>query len=528
MEKERTNQKPVSRIIQQKQNHSVNGIVDNRPYSPLSFLSNPTAQRVSEEDEETMQGKFDSSVQRMEDEDEEPLQGKFESPVQRVSEEDEDTLQGKFEKPIQKKNETGMPDNLKAGIENLSGFSMDNVRVHYNSSKPATVQALAYTQGTDIHVAPGQEKHLPHEAWHVAQQMAGRVSPTTSINGMPVNDNIALEHEADVMGKKAVQCKREKDECLTKQNSFRNVLQCKIEWEDEIKNRIITLKNGCFIMKELTPLSTEKGASLKRLDFRPNFKGANADSISLVQIVKESDEETTRRQENEGFEKRKVLDGECEGWAVDSDWIYHMSNDGPLFNRRDHLNSNNWKNHMRTNHTVAKLFSPKIFINKDFRYSEIRLSKDTPIYAPPTDKQPDKQHNGWSITCNEKGTWSSGCATIRDQPQGKNAMDFKVMALLNDNINLGVVEWGYKYDESMQKCSVYFKEGEDVTKYFIAAAKQWNTIILDKTGTVVDQDKIKAEGDSFVGDNLVSEQGNYHKLFHMPEEYKDYPTPSAK
>ena len=105
---------------------------------------------------------------------------------------------------VSRPNNTGMPDNLKSGIESLSGFSMDDVRVHYNSSKPATVQALAYTQGTDIHVAPGQEKHLPHEAWHVAQQMAGRVSPTTNINGMPVNDNAALEHEADVMGEKAV------------------------------------------------------------------------------------------------------------------------------------------------------------------------------------------------------------------------------------------------------------------------------------------------------------------------------------
>ena len=68
-------------------------------------------------------------------------------------------------------NNTGMPDNLKAGIESLSGFSMDDVRVHYNSSKPATVQALAYTQGTDIHVAPGQEKNsrtkrgMLHNKW---------------------------------------------------------------------------------------------------------------------------------------------------------------------------------------------------------------------------------------------------------------------------------------------------------------------------------------------------------------------------
>lgn len=103
----------------------------------------------------------------------------------------------------QKPNDTGLPDNLKAGVENLSGFSMDDVKVHYNSSQPATVQALAYTQGTDIHVAPGQEQHLPHEAWHVAQQMAGRVEPTTEIGGLPVNDNVALEHEADVMGSQA-------------------------------------------------------------------------------------------------------------------------------------------------------------------------------------------------------------------------------------------------------------------------------------------------------------------------------------
>ncbi len=123
-------------------------------------------------------------------------------------------------------NNTGMPDNLKAGIESLSGFSMDDVRVHYNSPKPATVQALAYTQGTDIHVAPGQEKHLPHEAWHVAQQMAGRVSPTTNINGMPVNDNTALEHEADVMGEKAVQCRQIECGNFVAQNKFNNLIQC--------------------------------------------------------------------------------------------------------------------------------------------------------------------------------------------------------------------------------------------------------------------------------------------------------------
>lgn len=126
-------------------------------------------------------------------------------PLQRVdADEEEDALQGKFENTVQQKpNNTGLPDNLKSGVESLSGFSMDEVKVHYNSSQPATVQALAYTQGMDIHVAPGQEQHLPHEAWHVAQQMAGRVEPTTEIGGMPVNDDSSLEHEADTMGDRA-------------------------------------------------------------------------------------------------------------------------------------------------------------------------------------------------------------------------------------------------------------------------------------------------------------------------------------
>jgi hypothetical protein len=103
-----------------------------------------------------------------------------------------------------------LPDNLKSGIENLSGMSMDGVLVHYNSSKPAQLQALAYTQGVDIYVAPGQEKHLPHEGWHVVQQMQGRVQPTFQMKGMGVgvNDDPGLEREADEMGGKALEGKR--------------------------------------------------------------------------------------------------------------------------------------------------------------------------------------------------------------------------------------------------------------------------------------------------------------------------------
>lgn len=184
------------------------------------------------EEEPPMQGKFESIQRQEAPEDEEPLQGKFEdtpeiacpscfaAPImQRQELEDEEkTLQGKMietiqrqeipeEEPLQTKreNNTGMPDNLKAGVENLSGIDMSDVRVHYNSDKPAEVGALAYTQGTDIHVAPGQERHLPHEAWHVVQQAQGRVRPTIQMKGMEVNDDIRLEQEANIMGGKAIQ-----------------------------------------------------------------------------------------------------------------------------------------------------------------------------------------------------------------------------------------------------------------------------------------------------------------------------------
>lgn len=102
-------------------------------------------------------------------------------------------------------NHTGLPDTLKAGVESLSGMRMDHVRVHFNSDKPAQLNAHAYAQGNEIRVGPGQERHLAHEAWHVVQQMQGRVRPTMQMKGaQAVNDDRGLEAEADAMGARAL------------------------------------------------------------------------------------------------------------------------------------------------------------------------------------------------------------------------------------------------------------------------------------------------------------------------------------
>ena len=133
------------------------------PEEPLQGKMIGTIQRQEvPEEEELMQGKFESKpeiscpscfaapipiLQKQEiPEEEEPLQGKMIENIQRQEiPEEEEPLQTKRE------NNTGIPDNIKDGVENLSGIDMNDVRVNYNSSKPADVGALAYTQGTNIH-----------------------------------------------------------------------------------------------------------------------------------------------------------------------------------------------------------------------------------------------------------------------------------------------------------------------------------------------------------------------------------------
>ncbi|WP_459186998.1 DUF4157 domain-containing protein [Parabacteroides sp. APC149_11_2_Y6] len=159
----------------------------------------------------------EQSIQRYaESADEELIQGISYTTQHKTTDEDE-FLQGKFEStltaeqaPIQrekKTNNTGLPDSLKTGIENISGYSMDDVKVHFNSDKPAKLQALAYTQGANIHVAPGQEKHLSHEAWHMVQQNQGCVQSTMQLKGVNEKDNEGLVREADMMRSKAIHAK---------------------------------------------------------------------------------------------------------------------------------------------------------------------------------------------------------------------------------------------------------------------------------------------------------------------------------
>ncbi len=170
------------------------------------------------------------AAQRVE---EEPLQAKLAG----------ETVQCESSAGTAKLSNTGLPNQLKTGIESLSGMSMDHVKVHYNSSQPAQLNAHAYAQGSEIHVAPGQEQHLPHEAWHVVQQAQGRVQPTMQMKeGVPVNDDSGLEHEADVMGARAMSVVAQAKKATQPTAVFGNAVQLYSYAAGSTKT--ITLKNA--------------------------------------------------------------------------------------------------------------------------------------------------------------------------------------------------------------------------------------------------------------------------------------------
>jgi len=157
------------------------------------------------------------------------------------------------ESEAEAKNETGMSSSLKSGLENLSGEDLSGVRVHRNSSKPEAINAHAYAKGQDIHLAPGQEKHLPHEGWHVVQQMQGRVQATIQKKSTLINDDDGLEKEADVMGGKAAQMnskdstskvKNAEASANTKNVSSTGVVQRAMKFEYQFKDNYLKLDNG--------------------------------------------------------------------------------------------------------------------------------------------------------------------------------------------------------------------------------------------------------------------------------------------
>lgn len=211
------------------------------------------------------------------------LQAKMLGTVQRESGEEDELTQGKAETAQrQTENRTGIPDAVKQRMEDSFGTDFSSVRVHPDSPKAPEVGALAYTQGTDIHFAPGQFKPdtaagqqlLGHELTHVVQQAEGRVQPTTEIGGMPVNDSEALEHEADVRGARAVnQLKCGNREIQRKKVEVSSIAK---DFFHRDARRLFTRRSYSFFR--------DKIAEVGRANLLEDYVTANRDKVEYEQL----------------------------------------------------------------------------------------------------------------------------------------------------------------------------------------------------------------------------------------------------
>lgn len=96
--------------------------------------------------------------------------------------------------------------NLRDKAEQFFGLSFANVVLRI-SDLPRALGAEAFAYGQTLYFPPGTDFTKPydlallgHELTHVAQQMAGRVSPQTLFHGHHFNDDAALEAEAWRLG----------------------------------------------------------------------------------------------------------------------------------------------------------------------------------------------------------------------------------------------------------------------------------------------------------------------------------------
>jgi len=105
---------------------------------------------------------------------------------------------------------SALPEAVQSKMGPAFGADFSSVRVHEGAHVSA-LGALAYTQGSNVHFAPGNydphgargQELIGHELAHVVQQSEGRVAPTLQAAGLGINDDAGLEREADEMGARA-------------------------------------------------------------------------------------------------------------------------------------------------------------------------------------------------------------------------------------------------------------------------------------------------------------------------------------
>ncbi|WP_221937439.1 eCIS core domain-containing protein [Shewanella psychropiezotolerans] len=354
------------------------------------------------------------------------------------------------------RNNTGLPDNLKSGMESLSGMSLDHVKVHRNSSKPAAVQAHAYAQGSDIHLASGQEKHLPHELGHVVQQAQGRVKPTTTVGGMSVNDNAGLESEATVMGNKALQMKT--DSSAIKQRQVTHSDNSEVSNQTLIQRAEVKTFGGTYKTNgyDLTFHAPREGGD-KGVGCSMNLEFKANDAVDCAQIGLTQTTTPTVKKGGNSHETYAAARGVARATEDNVE--------GDLVDTARYLD--------RTDKNVHPVFGAQNPLNAPDLIPES-------FHSDPDDKL-------GAHTLNEIGAVTSDeAAALLDTPGRDWRQDWTVIQSFETSAlclsgpmkgdYLGSVEWGYKYGPQDQGAVIPLTKISDAmpSEKFLEAVVNWN------------------------------------------------------
>lgn len=362
-------------------------------------------------------------------------------------------------------------------MEKAFGQDFSQVNIHTNSQKASEVNALAFTQGNDIHFAPGQynpystegQNLIGHELTHVLQQRNGKVNPNRHMpNGAAINDQPDLEREADALGRRAanggsVHRSGDNSGSLSTQN---DIIQRQVDtfggtWTPDIYRLI---DNFTREGRPMPPGEGYKGAAMK-LRFTPN-DNADAESIGFVQTVQSvkggrptwPHYQMERRSINENEQIVTAAKRTDLGTAIDRD----MGHNTPIYGSGFlDLGENIEDSQINPRETIGK--SLNIFPGID----------------------PDEKDQ-YGHRYRQNGEWTSqdailfDASVMGDTPPGSHQIfETSAFAIRGNHQGLyyGSVKWGWELDRGGKLSLINFDSvGHDVpSSTLMKAAELWNT-----------------------------------------------------
>ena len=164
-----------------------------------------------------------------------------------------------------------LPNKLLFAAKSLTGLSLENVDVIYDSPKTEQYQSDGFVKNNEIHLAKGNKGLIGHETWHMIQRIQNRVRTGEKTNPhFTINKNKNLENEAHIMGDKLMRMNIGSSPLKKPSYQFNNNKNNSNAW---MKNSIVQLSG-----KNIDSYSWDNG------EFK---KGRNRISINKINKVKE-------------------------------------------------------------------------------------------------------------------------------------------------------------------------------------------------------------------------------------------------